>query len=68
MKIYIRVGSKQERTIRCRNNRAAEINAILNLLDEMEIYGVPVLIEVRDNNGKLIRMHERDENMEWKFY
>ena len=68
MKIYIRVGTKQQRTIRCRNNRAAEMNAILNLLDEMEIDRVPIVIEVRDNYNNLIRMHERDENMEWRFY
>ena len=44
------------------------MNAILNLLDEMEIDKVPIVIEVRDNYNNLIRMHERDENMEWAFY
>lgn len=67
MKVFIRVGNKQEKTVRCKAKN--EVITILNLLDEMEVYGAATLIEVRDEStNKLIRMYERDKNMEWTFY
>ena len=69
MKIRIKVlGTDLEKIVLCRNNKAAEMNTILNMLDEMGADKLPVIIEVRDKHGKLLRMHERGEDMVWKFY